>query len=650
MRYLKIIKNLLTIYKKSNNNSTSNSISYNAYCEQSSCDSGSDNSCSSSVDDKKGAGEMSFFDCSNQVNVDDLILAESMQTEQQHFLQSIIDGIANPIIVIDKKAGLKFINKTGKEYVRRHGKEDFKQLYCCYFFGLPCKKSENRCPVDKVLCQGKSVTESYEYMNVDGSRKYVQITASPLWNKKEPVEEIIIVYYDITDLKQAENKLRESEMKLQHLAQHDTVTGLPNRLLFYDRLQQAMAFGLRNRKAVALLFLNLDRFKTINEVLGHDMGDTLLRVVAERLRGCVRRSDTVARFGGDEFAIILEQIKNPKDVAMIAQNILKRMSESFTVNRHECFIGTSIGISMYPISSDNIEKLIKNADIAMCRAKEEGGGSYRFYTSEMDAEVFRELSFENSLRKALNRNEFTVYYQPQVDLLTGRIIGVEALLRWHHPDLGILTPSRFIHLAEDMGLMVPIGEWVLETACSQMKTWLNSGFASFHMAVNISNRQFRQPNLFEMVLKALKRTGLEPSFLELELTENIIMLDAEDMIKRLHKLKKMGIKLSIDDFGTGYSCLSNLKRLEINTLKIDRSFIQDIHIKPDNAAIVRAVLSLAKSLKLDVIAEGVETEGELDFLRSQNCNNIQGYYFSKPIPYHSLTTLIKRGWPQKFLK
>ena len=435
---------------------------------------------------------------------------------------------------------------------------------------------------------------------------------------------------------------KRAEERLNYMAHYDQLTGLPNRILFNDLLKQAMIEAAAHERLVALMFLDLDRFKTINDTLGHETGDALLKAVAERLRDCLRRGDTVARLSGDEFALVFADMAHIDDASRLAQKILDRFTTPFRIGERDLFITSSIGITLYPFDQDDANTLLKNADAAMYRAKEQGRNNYQFYTSEMNVRALERLSFETNLRQALERDEFILHYQPKVDLVTGNVIGMEALLRWQNPELGLVSPAEFIPLAEETGLIVAIGEWVIRTACKQNKAWQAAGLPSLRISVNLSARQFKEKNLVERVAQALKETGLEARYLELELTESLLQTP-ETTITPLKELHALGIHLSIDDFGTGYSSLSYLKRFPIDTLKIDRSFVRDITTDADDAAIANAIITMAHSLGMYVVAEGVETGEQLAFLCQRKCDSMQGYYFSKPLPADAFVSLIKEG-------
>ncbi|MFQ5638294.1 MAG: EAL domain-containing protein [bacterium] len=434
------------------------------------------------------------------------------------------------------------------------------------------------------------------------------------------------------------NKAREID---RYMAYHDKLTNLPNRELFHDRLKQAILKAKRNSQRVAVLFLDLDRFKPINDSLGHTAGDLLLRQVAKRLRKSIRESDSVARVGGDEFTIVLEQITHMQDAAKVARKILDRLSKPFVVEGNEIEMTASVGISLFPDDGSFLTTLIKNADIAMYRAKKEGNNIYQFYNESVDSLAFERWELEISLRKAIEKEDLVLYYQPQVDLHTNRIVGVEALVRWRHPELGLLPPSKFISLAEESGLIVPLGEWVLMVACLQNKHWQNSGFHPLRMCVNLSARQFRVMKLKDTVRQVLLDTGLDPEHLVLEITESSAMQNVEYTISTIKMLKEMGVQMAIDDFGTGYASLSYLKRFPLDILKIDRSFVNGLHSHHDDWAIVSAIVTMAHRLKLKVLAEGVEKPEQLIYLRSLKCDEIQGFYFSRPVSAEDFTEILR---------
>jgi diguanylate cyclase (GGDEF)-like protein len=431
---------------------------------------------------------------------------------------------------------------------------------------------------------------------------------------------------------QMASSLREANAELQHLVLHDTLTKLPNRLLLEDRVQQAIAECQRASSHCAVLFVDLDRFKTLNDSLGHFAGDTVLRAVAERLRTSVRHEDTVSRLGGDEFVVLLRHVANPEDAADVARKIIDALARPIVLNGHELRIGSSVGISVFPDHGEDSGRLIANADAAMYHVKKSGRSNFAFFAREMSTYFPKRLALESELRAGIEKKQFVLHYQPKVDMRTGRIMGMEALVRWQHPLKGMVQPSDFIPFAEETGLIVPLGNWVLQEACEQARAWQKRGIRDLVMAVNISGVQFQQRDLVENVADALEKSGLKAPFLELEITEGVVMENAPSAIVMLEELHRMGVGLSIDDFGTGYSSLNYLKRFPIDKLKIDQSFIRDLSVDADDAAIVRAIIAMAHGLRLRVVAEGVENEGQLDFLRSLDNDEYQGFLYSKPLP------------------
>lgn len=433
---------------------------------------------------------------------------------------------------------------------------------------------------------------------------------------------------------------RSAEARIHYLAHHDDLTGLPNRVMFKYRLQQAIAESARRGTLLALLLLDMDRFKAINDTLGHAVGDGLLKALAVRLSSCVRDCDTVARLAGDEFALILPDLAHAEDAARVAKKILNAFSPAFNIDGHELFMSVSIGIAICPLDGDNLDMLLRNADIAMYHAKEHGRNTFQFYATEMNAKAFERLSMENGLRHALERNEFFLHYQPQLDLRTGEITAVEALLRWQHPGLGMISPLQFIPIAEEIGMITPIGEWVLHTACAQNKAWQVAGLPPLRVAVNLSARQLRQSNFIHVIEQILQNTGLAPRYLELEITESLLMHNPDNAIAMLTALDAMGIDISVDDFGTGYSSLAYLKCLPINALKIDKSFVCEIPGDLDDAAIASTIIVMAHNLGIRVIAEGVETQAQKDFLVSRACDAMQGYLFNHPVEPGKIPSLL----------
>lgn len=486
---------------------------------------------------------------------------------------------------------------------------------------------------DAVLSRKSAYPLEHRIIHKDGRMRWIKNTPVPRIDQQGHLIAYDGLASDITDLKQAEQKLR-------HIAYYDALTNLPNRELFSDRLRQAIIQARRHKRMFAVMFLDLDRFKGINDTLGHKIGDSLLQLVSERLVNSIREGDPVARLGGDEFIILFPDIAQARDASIVAQKIHNALLKGFLLDSQEVFITASIGISLYPSDGTDVDTLIKNADVAMYQAKAQGRNNYQFYTPTMNTEALSKLTLENDLRKALERKEFVLHYQPLVELSTGRITGAEALVRWKHPRLGLLSPLEFIPMAEETGLIIPIGKWILENVCVQGKTWNEAGFSPLRMTVNLSMKQFTHNAVMKTVLNALNKSDLDPSHLELELTESMVMQNAEQTIATLHELKSTGIQISLDDFGTGYSSLSYLKNLPLNNLKLDQSFVSDLAKETKNESISKAIIGIAHSLSLKVTAEGVETFDQLELLRSWKCDEVQGFLFSRPLPAEEITRLM----------
>jgi diguanylate cyclase len=437
--------------------------------------------------------------------------------------------------------------------------------------------------------------------------------------------------------------VRKQTLELSHAAQHDFLTGLPNRSLVNDRITQAISFSARYTKQLAVMFVDLDLFKRINDSLGHAVGDQLLQQVAIRIVACVRRSDTVARIGGDEFLVLLSQVGHAEDAVFIARKILTSLAAPYLIDQKQLQINVSIGVSTYPDDGADSETLIHRADTAMYEAKKLGRNNCQFFRPEMQARVLEWQSLEGSLRCALERNEFMLEYQPKIDLSTGGISGVEALLRWNHPERGLIQPLKFVPIAEDSGLIVPIGQWVLLEACRQARAWMDAGLPPVRIAVNVSALQFAAKDFLSSVRAALISTGIDPCNLELELTETVLMQDAESAVQTLRALKAIGVQLAVSDFGVGYSSFSYLRKFPLDALKVDRSFITDISSNPDNAMILSALINIGKSLRHRVVAEGVETEEQLHFLQQEGCSEGQGYFFCRPRIAEKFAQFLERG-------
>jgi diguanylate cyclase (GGDEF)-like protein/PAS domain S-box-containing protein len=458
------------------------------------------------------------------------------------------------------------------------------------------------------------------------------MTVSTLHDEQGVVLNYVAVMRDISNIKQ-------SQQQLEYLANYDALTGLGNRNLFLTQLKVGIERAARHRRGLALIFIDLDNFKVINDTLGHDVGDQLLSEVARRLKACVRQEDIVCRLGGDEFTVYVEDFADPQLLVSTAQRLVQAVSEPYQITGHDIFVTASIGISTYPNDGATISELVKNADVAMYKVKEQGRNGFQFFREDMNARAFERLVFVSGLRRALERNEFRLVYQPQVDLTDRRTRGAECLLRWNHPDLGEVSPGSFIPVAEETGLIVPIGVWVFRSVCEQLSRW--GGLRSpGRISVNLSARQFRQPDLVDAIRSAVAEAGVSAAMLGVEVTESALIDDPEKASVTLSRLKDMGLAISIDDFGTGYSSLSYLKRFPIDCLKIDRTFVRDIATDPDDAAIVTAIITMAQSLKLDVVAEGVENQEQLDFLRARGCAAAQGFFFSRPLPAEAFRSML----------
>lgn len=460
------------------------------------------------------------------------------------------------------------------------------------------------------------------------------LTISSIKDEKGKISNFVAVFSDISDRKHTEEKLRK-------LAHYDTLTGVANRYTLNTRLESLIQTASKYNQQLAILFLDLDRFKHINDTLGHSYGDILLKEVSLRLKGLIKNKDIIARLGGDEFVIVLTNIKHPKEAVMVAEEIIDALSNSFLLNQQEVYISTSIGISLFPLDGTSMDTLLRNADKAMYKAKSSGKNTFEFYHTDMHQNESKQMRMEVLLRKALEQNEFFLVYHPQVDLNTGQIIGVEALVRWKQEELGIVSPVDFIPLAEETGLIVPISEWIILQACEDIKNIHLNGFSQVKVSINISALHFNQESFVKTVETILSQANVDPHAIEFELTESMIMPNATETISRLVKLKKLGIKLSIDDFGTGYSSLSYLNRFPLDTLKIDKSFVGKIGIYHDDSVLVEAIITIAHRLNLSVVAEGVESKKQLEFLKKEKCDAIQGFYLTKPIPYSELINFLK---------
>ncbi len=538
-----------------------------------------------------------------------------------------LNSISDAVICTDINGNIDFLN-IAAEKITGWTREKANGLPFSQVFNIINVTSRTPAanPVDFVLQNNKASELAADILLIkhDGSEIAIEDSSSPIYDWDGQLSGVVVVFHDVSAAK-------AMSKKMTHLAQHDFLTNLPNRVLLNDRISQAITAAHRNESQIALLFLDLDNFKHINDSLGHATGDKLLQSVTKRLSACVRNSDTVSRQGGDEFVILLADIKEGKDAALTAEKVLDELTLPHALGKCQLHITTSIGISVYPNDGLDAETLLKSADTAMYYAKEKGRNNYKFFKNEMNTRAVQRLIIEDSLRLALKKQQFSLLYQPKVNLKGNQITGVEALLRWEHDEWGEMQPGVFIPIAEESGLIISIGHWVLREACKQARIWLDNNLTPVTIAVNISAKEFLQKDFVEGVRAVLSVTKLPAQYLELEITESVLMHDAESSTEILQRLKKMGIKLAVDDFGTGYSSLSYLQRFPIDVLKIDRSFVHHITAATDEGIIVSAIISMGNSLKLRVIAEGVENEMQLDFLKNRHCEEGQGYLFSRPL-------------------
>ncbi|TAL18080.1 EAL domain-containing protein [bacterium] len=574
--------------------------------------------------------------------------AERLLAEQKMFFENILQTSEVPLFVISPEHKILIWNKACEELtgVRAEAMMGLDEPWKAFYV-------QKRPVLADLVADGDVVASHHQYgsiekssfipgglraeewfENLNGRRRYINFKAAPARNPEGELVAVMETLEDITDRKRYEEQL-------EYLSTHDELTDLPNRNLLTDRIRQALLVSHRNHQEVAVLFIDIDNFKIINDSLGHDHGDLLLQQVAKRLTSCIRSGDTVARQGGDEFVAVITQHEVTAHIPQIAAKILEKVSAPIKIKEHEIIVTCSVGISIFPKDGEDVQTLLKNADVAMYRAKEQGRNSYGFFTEDMNVTSFARMTMEKHLRRALEREELILFYQPKVDLGTGRITGMEALVRWRNPELGIVSPGNFIPLAEETGLIEPIGEWVLRTACAQNKAWQEAGLPPIPVAVNLSVRQLRHINIAGLVDLVLRQTGLDPCCLDIEITESMVLRGADEAAAILDELKRLGVCLTMDDFGTGYSSLSYLSRFHFDKLKIDQSFMRDITTKRDNEAIARAIIAMSHSLHLKVVAEGVETREQVDLMRKQDCDEIQGSYFSRPVPTKEMETLLR---------
>ena len=568
----------------------------------------------------------------SNAKLEDEILERTRIEKQALKLSRAIEQAADTVMITDRNGVIEYINPAFEAMTGFSASESIGKKSSLVKSGRHDDDFYSR--LWGTILKGDVFQDVLINRRKNGALYYEEKTITPLKDANGHITHFIATGKDITDRMQTQERLH-------YLAYHDLLTELPNRLLFVERLSHALKSRRGRPTRLAVMFLDLDRFKMINDTLGHQVGDALLRKIAAKLPSCVGRGDTIARFGGDEFGLLLEDDVTLDGIAAVARKILNLFSKPFHIDGHEFYINTSIGVSVYPEDGDDADTLLKNADVAMYRAKDQGGNAYQYYSSDMSVKALERLSLDTSLRRALEREEFCLYFQPQIELKSNRITGLEALLRWRHPDLGLVNPLEFIPLLEETGLIVAVGDWVLEQSCRWAATWQQYG--TLRISVNLSGRQFRDLGLSRRVVHILENSGLKPELLELEITESVLMQGDKVSSDNIAALDSVGVRFAIDDFGTGYSSLSYLKRFPIKTLKIDRAFIRDVKTDQDDAAIVTAIIAMAKSLNMDVVAEGVETPEQLAFLRDAGCDQVQGFLLGRPLPQAEADALLARG-------
>jgi len=564
---------------------------------------------------------------------------EEVLFNEKERAQVTLNSIGDAVLSTDLSGNVTYLNRvaesmTGWSWQEAVGQPVAEVLQLIE--GATRRPARN--PLESAILENKAIdlTSTCVLIRRDGTELAIEDSTAPIHDRLGHVTGAVIVFHDVS-------ASRAMTMKMSHLAQHDSLTDLPNRVLLTDRLEQAISLARRTSQQLAVLFLDLDHFKNINDSLGHAIGDKLLRSAAQRLVACGRHSDTVSRLGGDEFVILLPQIAHAEDAALWAQKVITTLATPHSIAGNEPPITASIGISTYPNDGRDAESLLRSADAAMYYAKEKGRNNFQFFKPEMATQAVERQSLEDLLGCALDRHEFVLRYQPKIDLRTGEVTGIEALLRWLQPDRGLIPPLQFVPIAEVSGLIVPIGRWVLREACTQLRAWLDAGLRPISVAVNLSGVEFRAEHFLEGVRTILKESRLEPRFLEFELTESVLMNDLDGTVSILQALKALGVQLVVDDFGTGYSSLSYLRTFPVDALKLDQSFIRHIPADPNEATIISAVINMAKKLKQRVIAEGVETREQCNFLQVQGCDEGQGYYFSHPVAAEQCANLLRTG-------
>ncbi len=600
--------------------------------------------------EKKNSSKLPYFNASISLycalRMKGFIMKATMNLleEKYNYLQTVIDSVNDRIMVIREDYTVEIMNSDLSETIKNIKIADPEHPKCyeiSHHRSTPCDKKDFPCPLKIVLNTHKHTTVVQDHYDENGNKRYMELSDVPLFDEEKNCIGVVQTARDISAHLEAQEDLREEKVALSHRAHHDPLTGLPNRALFNDRVEQGIKKSKRHNTKLAIFFIDLDRFKEINDSLGHVAGDEALKVVTQRLSDTIRREDTLGRFGGDEFTIVIEGLHQVQDVSYLAQNILEVLDKPIIVEENRLHISGSIGISFYPEDGDNTYDLLKQADTAMYKAKEMGRNNFQFYSSEMAELVFERTMLESSLRLALKNEEFVIYYQPQVNGKTDSLIGMEGLVRWMSPNMGLVSPEKFMPLLEKTKLIFQLDQWVMKRAMIQIAQWYSQGLNPGVLSLNLSKKQLEQKKFISNLKTMLSKTRCKPEWIELEVTEEQITHNPDNAITILHQLRNIGVKIAVDDFGAGCSSLSHLKRLPIDKLKIDPSFIRSL---PEDAVIAKFLIALSRDLHLEVIAEGVETKAQKNFLIKNGCKNIQGYIYGKPMPAEEMESVLLEGF------
>lgn len=578
------------------------------------------------------------------INVDEQKKASLELAHEHTFIQTIINNIPDPVMVIRNDYSISLMNDVTRAKLKDITLLDSNSPKCyevSHNRTTPCGGGEHPCPLRDVLKSNQATTVVHNHINLDGTSHYVELAATPLFDDKQNCIGIIESARNITEYIQLLDELKDKSSLLDYQAHHDFLTNLPNRVLFHDRLEQGMESSKRDKTMLALLFIDLDHFKNINDTLGHHIGDEVLKEVAYRIKSIIRKKDTLSRLGGDEFTIIMEGLEHIEDASKLATKIVEAIKEPLNIGNHKLYISCSLGISVYPNDDPEPHNLIKYADAAMYQAKNKGRNNFQYYSKEMTEFAVERLAMESKLRQAIENEEFVLHYQPQYNGITQEILGFEALVRWKNSEAELIAPLKFIPLAEETDLIIEIDNWVMDNAMKEVSGWYKEGLTPGVLSLNLAIKQLESEDYLARLKRVMDKYDFKPSWLKLEILERNIMTHPEESMLKLKELRELGVSISIDDFGTGYSSLAYLKRFDINELKIDKSFVSDITLSDEGKSIVQAIIALAKALNIEIIAEGVETKEELNFMIDNFCHNIQGYYFSKPIPAKEMRKLLQ---------